>query len=44
MWSFDEAVAKVVAKLTPLYELRREEPGTGRSSSTSTWRSTATST
>lgn len=26
MWSFDEAVAKVVAKLTPLYELAAKSP------------------
>ena len=46
MWSFDEAVAKVVAQAHPALRARREERGrrADRSSSTSTWRSTATST
>ena len=43
MWAFDETVERVVTRLTPLYELAAASADR-RSSSTSTWRSTATST
>jgi len=41
-WAFNEAVTHVVQSLSPLFERAVAAPT--RSSSTSTWRSTATST
>ncbi len=43
MWAFDDMVETVVERLTPLYEFAADSPARP-SSSTSTWRSTATST
>ncbi len=39
-WAFDETVADIVERLTPLYRLAATSPT--RNSSTSTWRSTTT--